>query len=618
MSTVKNAQQQVQRLTSNALYHEYQGYYNQLLVGQIEPDLDIAWSTRLAKIFAEMPEKWCVRIDAEILRPKGIIWDRASGNFRYRPQPIGLKEFAERECHPKLRPFAEWCVDAMKQIAGTNSAPVIVDLLENAIEKINALEVGTDVDMLISRRTLKEKFIHTAAAIVKMKTHLKMLANQRGIDANAARAFINEIFLKQQLLDYRFHITRRRQLKRMPHPLLGTYLSYEQGVRQLEVVRTTQYIFALATSHESDINVFSARRFMNEETISAKRGGDVSNFTYFNGVCIREDALDDAASAGAFKGQIDSIISIANQVSPVVIELLENMEENYDRNVRAELFRPLESYNIGLAQAIAQKLRKYELGLQQYVQQPLRLGLCQKATHEEDFKYLFAGIRQLMSEALTDFDSFQRQPAVVNDPEVERMVMRLQAYVKLLVKRSSQIFNKAAVEDWGTNSATAARPVTGLRDIVQRFSREYAIAKGRIEDIQQLLDGKDSFWDRLLHRRQRRELALAAAQGAAKKIQRASFLELTTLFNKFKGEVLYLEHKSVLFIKRQRNFAVCAGSNGVDELPALVTLPENYNDFDPSAYAGLLARRTPTETQEDIDEARQHEVRRSKHAARRR
>ncbi len=79
--------------TANASYHEWIDYYNKMLVGQIKPELDIAWQKRLRKIFSEMPENWCLKTDTEILRGKGIVWDRESGNFFFKPRPVDWQQF---------------------------------------------------------------------------------------------------------------------------------------------------------------------------------------------------------------------------------------------------------------------------------------------------------------------------------------------------------------------------------------------------------------------------------------------------------------------------------------------------------------------------------------------
>ncbi|MBO7410704.1 MAG: hypothetical protein J6T92_02150 [Ottowia sp.] len=84
---------------------------------------------------------------------------------------------------------------------------------------------------------------------------------------------------------------------------------------------------------------------------------------------------------------------------------------------------------------------------------------------------------------------------------------------------------------------------------------------------------------------------------------------MTSLFNQYKDEVLYLEHKSVLFIKRLRTYAACSGSNGVSELPALFALPENYNDFDPANYSELTAKVAEREAQEAIEDSIARDVR---------
>ena len=283
--------------------------------------------------------------------------------------------------------------------------------------------------------------------------------------------------------------------------------------------------------------------------------------------------------------------SIANQVSTAIMELQENMEDHYDTRIRPALFRPLESYNVSLAQAIAQKLHSHEKALQQGILEPMLRGIRRAASHAEDFKYLFVGVRQLMNEITADFASFQLQPVVQGDPAAERMMMRLQAYSKLIIKRSRKIFSKAAVDDWQANAAAAIAPVEGLRAVIEKFNDTYAAAKENIATLEKQLESDESFFDRLLRRRQRLEQNLVRAQTEAKKIQRAAFLEINSLFGQYANETVYLEHKSMLFMTSQRSYAVCAGDNGVSELPVLVTLPENYNDFDPSIYAGLLDER---------------------------
>ena len=572
-------------------------YYGRLCISQICPDLDIAWRSRLEKIFSGMPQAWCENIYRELLAPAGILWSRKTGEFGRRAQEPGLQEFVESACPAPLQMLATKCLASVEAINATDAAADIATLLEGALAGFHdsADTAAADAQaLLLARRTLLDKYIRTAGAILKRKAELSVPAGQRRMDADVARTFINEVFLKQHLLGHRFLVLRRRQLARMTSPFFREYLSKQQSVRRLEIVHTTRYIFALAAPADARENAFSAQRFFEEERASAALTGASTGVAPFSCSFIRDSRIDDERRVALFKAQVENIISLSSQISQGVRETLEHMEEHYDMRMRPILFAPLAIHGVPPQNVIAQRLTQYKKMLESDIFQPLKKCVMQECVHEDDFNYLFTGMRQLMDEIIADFAGFQSQPLAQGNATVERMMARLQAYVQLLIKRRAYIFSSNAVQHWQEHSDAAAGPRKGLRDIIKKYGKQslkHAQKQEELEEQQaQQAKESDSLFGRLLGRGKTEDEggALSEAQVEAKKIRRAAHLEIIGLFTQWRDEILQLDYEPMRFLKRQRCYAVCAGSNGLDKLPVLAVFPENYNDFDPGAYLKMF------------------------------
>ncbi|MBR6976067.1 MAG: hypothetical protein IKH84_04105 [Ottowia sp.] len=569
----------------------YLEYYGRLCVSQICPDLDIAWRKRLEQIFSGMSQAWCENIYQELLAPAGILWSRKSGEFGRRASDIGLQEFVNTACPSQLQTLAAQCVVSVEAIQQTDEAHRIARLLEDVLDGFDTGVPGADTELLPARRTLLEKYIRTAGDIIKKKKELTVPAGQRRLDTDVARTFINEVFLKQRLLGHRFLVLRRRQLTHLGQPFFHDYLSEQQSVRRLEVIHTTRYIFALAAPGDIHENAFSARRFFEEEAASAAFTGAAANVAPFSCCFIRTSRLDDVRRVELFKAQIENIISLSSQVSQGVRDALERMEEHYDMRMRPILFAPLAIPSVPPKTVIAQRLSQYKGMLESDIFLPLKKCIMQECVNFEDFNFLFTGIRQLMGEIISDFSSFQLQPLAQGNASVERMMARMQAYMQLFVKRRARIFSTEAVQNWDENCAAAAGPRKGLRDIIKKYGKQsLKMQKQAQQDEQEQTKESDSFFGRLLARGKAEEdsTTLSDTQREIKKIRRAAHLEIINLFTQWRDEVLVLDREPLRFLKRQRCYAVCAGSNGLDKLPVLAVFPENYNDFDPGNYLKMF------------------------------
>ena len=573
----------------------YSQYYGRMCASQICPDLDIAWRRRLAAIFDGMPGEWCEGVYRELLAPAGILWSRKSGEFGRRAEDPGLQDFVETACPAPLLGLAQKCLQNVQAIRETSAALDIATALEDTLAGFDENEPGADTELLLARRTLLDKYIRTAGAIIKTKKDLQPPEGQRKMDGDVARTFLNEVFLKQRLLGHRFLVLRRRQLERLPQPFFRSYLSEQQSVRRLEIVHTTRYIFALAAPADASENAFSARHFFEEEAASAQLTTTSAPFT--SGF-IRENRTADPGRTTGFMAQVEGIISLSSQVSPNVRDALERMEEHYDLRMRPILFtEPDDTHGVPLKHLLAHSMSQYKDKLETGIFQPLKACVTRECRHPEDFNYLFTGVRQLLGEIISDFASFQSRPLAQSSTGTERMMARLQAYLQLLIKRRSRIFSSDAVLHWSEHSDAAAHPRKMLGEIIRKYGKQSLHARGNVHERGDTTPGA------LLPRGKSRSTnGLSDAQMEIKKIRRAAHLEIISLLTQWRDEILNLGYEPMRFLTRQRCYAVCAGSNGLDKLPVLAVFPENYNDFDPGAYLQMFMERRRSRAHESTTE----------------
>ena len=201
-------------------------------------------------------------------------------------------------------------------------------------------------------------------------------------------------------------------------------------------------------------------------------------------------------------------------------------------NSSAALFSRLEAYNVSLETAIGRKLRVLEEELQAEVLKPFKKGLTQHAITKDDFSYLFINIQQIFSEIIIDFREFQLRPAVLRDVPTERFMMRLLAYVKLLNKRHSALFNTRALENWEENRAAVARPLAALKDMLESASKNQAgkiFQAGKLEDA---LNQPENWLDKILPIRKWKRKKLEALQLEIQAMTRQGYLDVMTEIGK--------------------------------------------------------------------------------------
>lgn len=297
----------------------YIPYELRIRIFLINPHLDLYWADSLRHIFSQTPLELHYPIAYELLKPMQIAYNKAAHSFIFQGEKIDFAHFATTIENPNLRSLTEKFSSYLIKLSEENEADRFIDLMENAIEQIHIIDTENDLNRQIVKRKIHEHFIYAVADIVRQKPTFYVKENVRHIDSEAIKSYINEVYLKQQLLGIGFHTLRMRELMESKNPFINEYMVHVQRTRQLSIVHTSHYYFAIAPSRAHHVNIFSVRRFLEED-----RMGD-RGYLYLNAALIPANKVYEDDAIRRFIQQIGRIYTVEGSVSKYIIDLTDRI-----------------------------------------------------------------------------------------------------------------------------------------------------------------------------------------------------------------------------------------------------------------------------------------------------
>ena len=176
-----------------------------------------------------------------------------------------------------------------------------------------------DLELQIQKQRFRRAFIYVAGDIIRHKRELILPDNVRKLSSDEVKVFINEVFLKHQVLGYWFQNHAPAPTQRIP-PAFDTRIFGKRAKSlQLEVVPASGYIFIIAPMAEYSADLFTIRRFLLEDLLFDRT-------LLLNGIALPTTNLDNPTPAfeDAFKRQIKCIVTLEGMVRPTVMDFVES------------------------------------------------------------------------------------------------------------------------------------------------------------------------------------------------------------------------------------------------------------------------------------------------------
>ena len=554
---------------------DYIPYQLRRLITQIDPRLDLTWQAQLQTIFSTIPLQQCHLIHQQILKPKQIHWDQDTQSFNYTAQHH-IQDLIDEIYHAGMKVLAKKIFSSLDELKKYTDAHQIADYIESIINQIDKIDVEENLNLQYFKQKIRSEFIYHCAAAIVQKQQITPPKNTRQLNTAVIKAFINEVYLKQLLLGYWFQGVRPTELASQQQDILNTFLKQQQKIRQLEVIKTTHYIFAIAPNRNQDINPFSIRRFLFEDHSSKNL-----DHVYFNVATLALNQLDQLEHCTHFQWQISRIVSIETTVGPYVSELIEKIESYSNQHLIPKLMQPLDLSNFNIDEIIQKQLWNFEQDLVIHILQPVTKVLKELIQHQEEYNYLYVSMRQIMSHIVSYFHDFQQQPAIMFDKKANLLIGRLNSYIKLLEKRKNDIFILQSPQSWMQKHQEAEAVITELNKISKDALKKYKTLQLEIKSSERELAGSsNSFFSKILKTQQKLQDKVDELKQHTIQIRQNAYIDIIKIPKKSSKYTTYLEFDALISINhKERHYAFVTGDNGVDRLPILIQLPEDRNLF---------------------------------------
>lgn len=546
------------------------------LVIQIDPSLDMYWEDNLRTIFTKIDPKDQENIFQQILQPKDIRWDREQHHFSHHIRN-DLESIIKQIPHTGMKTLAQKILLSLEQLKQYNSVIEVADYLESILNQIDKIDVEENIELQRLKLSIRKEFIYAAGAIIKNKSELIIPPNYRNLTLECVKSFILEVYLKQQLLGFWFKTLRPRHLKGQSHPLFNEHLLKEQKIRQLEVVKTSKFIFALAPSRDLNVNPFSIRRFLLEEKIA------FSHNVYLNGVAFDLTQLQDNNATTTFLEQISRIITIEKLISQQIIDLIDKFELYSVNHLFPLLFQPLDASGLIAEKVVQQRLWDFEQMLSVNILEPLENALRHIMQNNDEAEYLFISMRQLLADIISYYKDFQSQPAIMFDQQADLFSARLTAYLTLISKRKYDVFVVSTDEDWLKAIELISEPIAQLKTVCKDGLDQNKVLVTEIKEKQRSLKEKEnSFFSKILNNQAKVQAQLDDLKHQTFTLKENTYFEIVRIPKKYPSMTVYLEFESLISLNdKERHYAFPTGKNWITRLPILVQLPEDRSLFNP-------------------------------------
>lgn len=552
------------------MIQDYIPYELRSLVTQIDPYLDLYWQNNLSTIFSQIDPEQRDRIYRQILLKKNIKWNAEQNSFSCSPA-AHFEMVVEAIVHPGMKNLGQKILNSLAELEKYQDAIQIANYLESILAQLDKTNVEENLNLQQIKLNLRQGFIYTAARIVNDKADIQLPENHRRLSSDMLKCFICEVFLKQQLLHYYFKTLRGRQLTRQSHPLLQVFLVEQQKLRQLEIVKTSRYIFALAQSDQSDVNPFSIRRFLSEERLA------LSDNIYLNAAVLDLAYLNQPEHQQFFQWQVERIITVEKQIGQHVIEFVSQLEQVNNERLLPLLLKPLDSSGLVIEKVVEKRLLAFEKELAIQILEPLHHALRHKVQHIDEMDYLYMSTRQIIGDIISYFYDFQSQAAVMFDSQADQFAARLKSYLALHEKRRSQVFALLSAEDWAQNHEAMLQPINQLNMTVRSALQQHREQYRHLKELQRSLDKEgQSFLGKMLNKSKKIDEQIQFLKENAFHERQNAYLDIVRIPKQYPNLTVYLEFEALISINhKERHYAFAVGDNGVTHLPLLVQLPED-------------------------------------------
>ena len=548
----------------------------------LDPLFDSAWQKMVSVIFNKLKPQDRKRIYEQFFEPKGIYLDPQKKQFVFRGR-TSVHDLANGQIsNPDLRNIAKKMLGIEVTLRSANEAAVFADNIEAGLSLIDRFDAQDSLAFQKERLMLRAAFLDDLVPLIRETTFV-VPTNRRELTPKIIQGYIVDVYLRQQVMGYRFKTMSYALLEEHSNTFIRTHVAKEARIRECELVKSADALYLIGPVRDHGKNPFSIRRFLQEET--AMEG----QMVYFNAIAIQFDAAGEVLRPKDVEWQLSRVVTLQRQLSVAISELVQKLEDSYRNELRPMLLKEIAADGTDIEESIRKRLVEYERRASLLVLGKIPKALRELATTNDDFEYLFINLRRLIIEMACDVRDFTAQSAAALSDRAQRLDIRMMSYLKLLDKRKSGIFApafKGALEPTHDPSLLLQELKKALDECDEQ---QNALNEQLREVISETAQKKKGGILQSLFGSKEEEITPDMLYAQIEREKNKCLLALIRIIKRYPLVTVYLEFESITAVKDGvRHYALMSGKERIGRLPALMVLDEKAGNFNVAAVRKML------------------------------
>ncbi len=545
---------------------------------ELDPVINLNWEQKISHIFKKLGNFERKFVYSQFLEPKGIEFKSDTKRFIYHKQPPLNVVISEIQ-HGELRQTAGKLIESLDNINNAENIIKFAGLIESAVSLINDFDTAENLVVQKWKNTLRLAYL-TRLVSVTREYQFEVPSNHRALTAEMVRQFIIEVYLKHEMLGFRFRTLPVGTLLENPHPFIRDVVAAEAKDRECDIIKTDKTLFLVSPASHVNHNPFSIRRFLIEQRLI--QGGEV----YLNVAAISiSDVLRSEEYQQRTAKLLERIVKLQRQLSPGIIELVKKIGE-FHKSTLNEILNPPKDNNgkNGAEFSIGYRLNEFQQKMEENILQPCQSAIYTKATSVDDYEYLFFSMRHLLVEIASDVRLFAARSASFWSKEAYAMEAKILSIVHYISRHKEKIFTR---HPSGIDKELDSL-MDELKEQLKKSDKIVTDLKRELRYLNESAEQPKSFKEKIKERFNKPPSS-NELQAKIDNEKKQCFLHTIRILKSHQPVMLYLEFEDVLAVTDGvRHYSVVQGEDGISKLPALLRIEEDMASFEVSSIRTAL------------------------------
>jgi serine/threonine protein kinase len=548
----------------------------------MDPLFDNGWQKKVALIFNKLKPQDRKRVYEQFLAPERIYLDPQKKQFVFRGR-ASVHDLAQGQLsNPELRNIAQKMQGIEVTLRSANEASVFADNIEAGLSLIDRFDAQDSLVFQKERLMLRAAFLDDLVPLIR-ETTFTIPANRRELTSKVIQSYIVDVYLRQQVMGYRFKTMSYASLEEHPNAFIRSHVAKEARIRECDLVKSADTLYLIGPVRDHGKNPYSIRRFLQEE--SAMDG----QMVYFNAIAVQFDSAGEVVRPKDVEWQLSRVVTLQRQLSLAISELVQKLEDSYRNELRPMLLKEIAADGTDIEESIRKRLVEYERRASLLVLGKIPKALRELATTNDDFEYLFINLRRLIIEMACDVRDFTAQSAAALSDRAQRLDIRMMSYLKLLDKRKTRIFSPG-FKDTLEPALDPSLLLQELKKALDECEEQLALMNDQLRElISETSQKKKGGFLQSLFGSKEEEITPDMLYAQIDREKQKCLLALIRIIKRYPLITVYLEFESITPVKDGvRHYALMSGKEQIGRLPALMVLDEKPGNFNMPVVRRML------------------------------